>query len=263
VTIPFYLVDAFAEAPFTGNPAGVCLLSAQAPEDWMQKVAMEMNQAETAFVFPTGHEFSLRWFTPTSEVDLCGHATLASAKVLWESGLLELEKEAIFQTKSGELRCRLQGGQIAMDFPAEPAQPEDIPESLIGAFEGTPIWYGRNRMDVLIQLLDYDEVLNLQPSSNMLASIPTRGFIFTAQSKDPQYDFISRFFAPGVGVEEDAVTGSAHCCLAPFWAPKLGKADLVGYQASPRGGVVGMSLNGNRVLLSGKAQVVVKGELLA
>jgi len=224
---------------------------------------MEMNQAETAFVFPVGERFSLRWFTPNSEVDLCGHATLATAKALWESGLLEPSSEAIFQTKSGELRCRLKGDKICMDFPAEPARAEDMPESFVEAFKGTALWFGRNRMDILIELLDEDQVLNLNPDLHLLVGIPTRGFIFTAQSKNPQYDFVSRFFAPVVGVSEDPVTGSAHCCLAPYWAEKLGKKEMVGYQASKRGGVVGVSLNADRVLLSGKAQVVVKGQLLA
>lgn len=260
---PLYMVDAFADKPFTGNPAGVCILDGPVDNPWMQNVAMEMNQAETAFVYPLQEGFSLRWFTPTAEVDLCGHATLATAHVLWETLLLPHEKQAVFETKSGRLTCTRNRDVIEMDFPAEPAHAVDVEERVIESIEAHPVWFGKNRMDYLIELLDEDDVRNLKVDMSALADLEARGFIFTAPCRSTGADFVSRFFAPSVGVPEDSATGSAHCCLGPYWAEKLERDTLMGYQASARGALIGVSVNGDRVTLRGKAVTTVKGELVA
>ncbi|HZH98766.1 MAG TPA: PhzF family phenazine biosynthesis protein [Fimbriimonadaceae bacterium] len=260
---PIYLVDAFADGPFTGNPAGVCLLDGPAGEGWMQNAAAELNQAETAFVWPLDSGFSLRWFTPTVEVDLCGHATLASANVLWETDRLAPTAAAEFHTKSGLLVCTCAGGQIEMDFPAEPAVAIDIPEGLEQALGMQPLAAGLNRMDLLVQLGSEAEVKRLTPNLSAIQCMPYRGVIVTAASESPAYDFVSRFFAPAAGVPEDHATGSAHCCLGPWWAERLGRSDLVGYQASVRGAVIGVRLEGeSRVTLRGRARTVMRGDWL-
>jgi PhzF family phenazine biosynthesis protein len=259
--VPLFLVDAFADQPFSGNPAGVCLLDKAAEERWMQNLAMEMNQAETAFLYPENGAFKLRWFTPTSEVDLCGHATLASAHVLWESGRLPRGEAAVFETKSGFLTCTSSDEMIEMDFPAVPAESVNVHESLLEMIGAHPVWFGRNSMDYLVELLNEDDVYELELDLARLAEIETRGFIFTARCTSGKADFVSRFFAPAFGVPEDSVTGSAHCCLAPYWSEKLGKAELLGYQASRRGGFVGVRVAGDRVKLRGRAMTVVRGEV--
>jgi PhzF family phenazine biosynthesis protein len=261
VNVPLFLVDSFTDVPFKGNPAGVCLLDGPATNTWMQNVAMEMNQAETAFLFPQDSDYSLRWFTPNSEVDLCGHATLASAHVLWETGWLSENSEATFNTKSGTLTCKKQGNRIEMDFPAEPAEAVDFPERLLEKFEAHPVWFGRNRMDYLIELISEKDVIDLVVDLPALAKIDCRGFIFTAKASSSNCDFVSRFFAPAFGVPEDPVTGSAHCCLGPYWAEKLGKNEMIGYQASKRGGFVGVEVKGDRVALKGNAVTVFNTEI--
>lgn len=259
---PVIQVDAFAERAFLGNPAAVCVLDAPVSDDLMQQIAMEMNLSETAFLqHRDDGSWDLRWFTPTVEVDLCGHATLASAHVLWhEHGVGD--PELAFATRSGVLRARQQGDTIELNFPAIRGQAEDPPAGLLQALGATARTVIRNRMDWLVELESADAVRDLAPDMHQLASLSARGVIVTAASDDPRFDFISRFFGPGSGVPEDPVTGSAHCALAPFWADRLGRTSLTGYQASARGGVVGVVLEGDRVKLLGKAITVMRGELI-
>ena len=264
MTLPIFQVDAFTDRPFAGNPAGVCLLPAGSPfadEAWMQAVAREMNLSETAFLVPARDGFGLRWFTPAVEVDLCGHATLASAWVLFEQGLLAAGRTARFHTRSGLLSARLQEGWIELDFPAEPAAAAEAPKVLLEALAVKPLFVGRNRFDYLVEVDSEQIVRGLAPDLRRLAALRERGVMVTSRSDSPQYDFVSRFFAPGAGIDEDPVTGSAHCCLGPFWGDRLGKKELTGYQASARGGVVRVALAGERVLLYGQAVTVLRGEL--
>ncbi len=256
-----YQVDAFAEKLFSGNPAGVCILDGPADEQWMQNIAMEMNVSETAFLYKRDDGFDLRWFTPEVEVDLCGHATLASAHILWETGILDYECEAVFYSKSGRLTARKNGDFVMLNFPAEPESPTEVPCELKKAL-GVPFKYsGRNRMDYIVEVENEQTVRELQPDHRALKEVSTRGVIVTSRSDDPQYDFVSRFFVPGVGIDEDPVTGSAHCCLGPYWGKRLGKDALCAYQASCRGGVLKVTLDGDRVLIGGKAVTVFCAEL--
>lgn len=257
----FVQVDAFTDTPFTGNPAAVCILTGPGDEHWMQAVAREMNLAETAFLHPEGDGFRLRWFTPTVEVDLCGHATLAGAHVLWHDGYLTTRTEARFHTRSGQLRARNAGEWIELDFPAEPAVATEAPAELARALGVELLSVGRNRMDYLVELASEAEVRALRPDLRTLATLPVRGIIVTARSDSPDFDFVSRFFGPAAGVDEDPVTGSAHCALGPHWGSKLGSTGLVGYQASARGGVVRVRLVGDRAILGGQAVTVLAGEL--
>ncbi len=262
--LPFYQVDAFAERPFGGNPAAVVLLDAPAEADWMQAVGAEMNLAETAFVAP-GHDgaFGLRWFTPAVEVDLCGHATLAAAHALYESGRLGPQTPARFDTASGRLTVHRTPDALAMDFPATPPAQAEPPAGLAEALGTWPRWTGRTRFDLFAVLDDEAAVRSLQPDLAAIARLDGRGLIVTARADaGAGHDFVSRFFAPQSGVPEDPVTGSAHCALAPYWAGRLGRSELVGYQASVRGGRVGVRVDGDRVGLSGRAITVVRGELL-
>jgi len=259
-------VDAFTSTPFAGNPAAVCVLERPRDEKWMQDVAREMNLSETAFIVkhPSENEWLLRWFTPGAEVDLCGHATLASAHVLFEDGHVSRDEAIHFQTRSGRLSVRSSGGWLEMDFPAQPAQPAPPPTGLfeaLGLEHGAAVYTGYNASDWLIALDEPARVRALAPDMIRLAAIETRGVMVTAPSDDSKYDFISRFFAPAVGVPEDPVTGSAHCALAPYWADRLNKNELVGYQASARGGEVRARFEGSRVQLTGQAVIVLRGEL--
>ncbi len=255
-------VDAFTDQPFAGNPAAVCVLPGPRDARWMQNVAREMNLSETAFLYPEGDGFRLRWFTPAVEVDLCGHATLASAHVLWEEGYLAPEKPARFYTRSGLLTAERRGEWIELDFPAEPAAPASAPPQLIQALGVTPKYVGRNRFDYLIEVESEEVVRNLAPDFGLLRSVPMRGVMVTSRADSAPYDFVSRFFAPGAGVDEDPVTGSAHCCLGPFWRERFGKDEFVAYQASARGGVVRVRVAGERVYLGGQAVTVLRGELV-
>ncbi len=263
---PITQVDAFTSERYRGNPAAVCMLPAAAPSEWMQAVAREMNLSETAFVHPHGEAFDLRWFTPAVEVDLCGHATLGSAHVLWSEGHLPRERPAVFHTRSGVLTCVLEpdaaGDWIRMDFPVKRQVPADPPQGLLGALRATPTYLGRNEYDFLVEVETEAELRALRPNMGELAEADVRGVIVTARADDPTFDFVSRFFAPRVGVPEDPVTGSAHTCLGPFWAARLGKTDLLAYQASARGGVVRVGVRGERVLLGGQAVTVLRGTLL-
>ena len=262
MSVPIFQVDAFTAKPFAGNPAAVCLLKEEGEADWMQSVAAEMNLSETAFLTPQKNGFGLRWFTPKTEVDLCGHATLASAHVLWETGRLETNEVARFDTRSGELTAKQDEDWIELDFPVTRAEPVEPPPGLSDLIGSVPKFVGSSRFDLLIELADAVELHELEPDFVGLSHLPVRGFIATARSDMPEYDFLSRFFAPATGVQEDPVTGSAHCALAPYWAKKLGKMDMTACQASPRGGVVKVHLAGDRVKLRGQAVTVLRGELV-
>jgi len=255
-------VDAFTDQPFRGNPAGVCVLPGPRDDAWMQDVAREMNLSETAFLDPVRQdEFNLRWFTPSTEVALCGHATLASAHVLWEAGHLKPEQRARFHTKSGVLTAEHKGDWIELNFPAVRELPASVPPGLAEAL-GLKIKYlGKNKFDYLVEVESERTVRELAPDFTALKKIPVRGVSVTSRSDSPQFDFVSRFFAPGSGIDEDPVTGSAHCCLGPFWSGRLGKKEFVAYQASARGGTVRIRLNGERVILGGQAVTVLRGEL--
>ncbi len=257
-------VDAFASKAFEGNPAAVCVLPEPADAAWMQRVAREMNLSETAFlVRRKDGGFDLRWFTPGVEVDLCGHATLASAHVLWESGYLAPDAPAIFHTRSGRLTASSRDGWIEMDFPAEPDEPARGPDWLGDALGTEPVYVGRNRFDYLIEVDDEATVRRLDPDLRMLAELGPRGVMVTARAGTDGIDFVSRFFAPCTGIDEDPVTGSAHCCLGPYWQRRLGRDAFTAWQASARGGLVKVTVRGDRVLLSGQAITVLRGELLA
>ncbi len=254
-------VDAFTNKPFAGNPAAVCVLETARDAVWMQQVAREMNLAETAFLVRRSDGFDLRWFTPTVEVDLCGHATLASAHALWEEGHLAPHETAHFHTRSGLLTAQRQGDWIEMDFPAEPESPAAPEPELAVALGVTPLYVGKNRFDYLVAVTSEAVVRGLEPDLTLLRMISARGIIVTSRADGSEYDFVSRFFAPASGIDEDPVTGSAHCCLGPFWASRLDKNQLVGYQASARGGTVRVRVEGARAYLSGQAVTVLRGEL--
>lgn len=266
---PLYQVDAFTGRPFAGNPAAVCLLSGPRDAVWMQDVAREMNLSETAFLLRRPGNpgdprdgWGLRWFTPVVEVDLCGHATLASAHVLWETGALPAGETARFHSRSGLLTAEQKGEWIELDFPAMPAVAVEMPRGLAESLGTVPRWVGANGMDLLVELDSEADVRALAPDLRQLALIDARGVIATAAAERGPYDFVSRFFAPRAGVDEDPVTGSAHCALGPFWRDRLAKDELLGYQASARGGEVRVRVEGKRVKLGGQAVTVLRGELL-
>ena len=257
-------IDAFTDKPFAGNPAAVCLLERPAEERWMQSVAAEMNLSETAFLVPRGGDFDLRWFTPALEVALCGHATLASAHALWDVGLLRRDQPARFHTASGLLTVVSKGDWLEMDFPAEAPRAAAVPpEGLCQALGVTPVFVGGNRMDYLAEIASAQALRELSPDMAALKKLPVRGVIVTAASDMAGFDFLSRFFAPSAGIDEDPVTGSAHCCLGPYWQAKLGKAELSALQVSRRGGILGVRVAGERVFITGQAVTVFRGELVA
>jgi PhzF family phenazine biosynthesis protein len=257
-------VDAFTSAPYGGNPAGVCVLAQTRDDAWMQLVAREMNLAETAFVQPrSDQDFDLRWFTPTVEVDLCGHATLASAHVLWESGQLAAARTARFHTRSGLLTATRRGDWIELDFPATPDEPVDPPAGLVESLGVSARYVGRSRFDYLIEVDDEAAVVAVRPEFGRLKDVDARGAIVTSRASSPGVDFVSRYFAPAFGIDEDPATGSTHCCLGPFWSARTGKREFVAHQLSARRGVVHVAVDGDRVRLAGQAVTVLRGELLA
>jgi PhzF family phenazine biosynthesis protein len=263
----FYHVDAFTSEPYAGNPAVVCPLDGPADPAWMQHVASEMNVSETAFFYPLtdepgGHGFQLRWYTPTVEVDLCGHATLASAHVLREQGIVPVGAIARFQTASGLLTVEINDDLLRMDFPAELAEAVGTPEALIAGLGAQPVWVGRNRLDFVAELESAAIVRNLKPNLPLLADLPGRGVIVTAKSEQPGIDYECRVFGPKAGIPEDPATGSAQCALGPYWAAKLGKAELSVYQSSRRGGHLHVRPLGDRVIISGQAITTSSGNLL-
>ena len=262
---PVVQVDAFTSQPFAGNPAAVCVLARPRDESWMRSVAREMNLSETAFVVRHEKDWLLRWFTPAAEVDLCGHATLATAHVLFEDEHASTDEAVRFQTRSGRLTARSSGGWIEMDFPALPPSPRAAPAGLLAALgiePGDASYVGTNGSDWLIAIEDTARLRLLSPDMSRLAAVEARGIIVTTPSDDEKFDFMSRFFGPAVGIPEDPVTGSAHCCLAPYWADRLERNELAGWQASERGGEVRVRHEGSRVMLTGQAVTVMRGELL-
>lgn len=259
---PIYQVDAFTDQPFQGNPAAVCILPEPGDETWMQNVAREMNLSETAFLIQREDGFNLRWFTPTVEVELCGHATLASAHILWEAGYLAHDEKARFHTLSGLLTAEQKEEWIEMDFPSRPAVPFDPPTGLVEAIGAEPKFVGKNQYDYLVEVESEMVVRELRPDFGKLRQLGIRGVMITSTASSREFDFVSRFFAPGAGIDEDPVTGSAHCCLGPFWSQRLGVDKLVAYQASARGGVVRVRVDEERVYLGGQAVTVLHGKLI-
>jgi PhzF family phenazine biosynthesis protein len=262
-----YQVDAFTQTAFAGNPAGVCLLPDQRPDEWMLNLAREMNLSETAFLLPQGAGYSLRWFTPKTEVSLCGHATLASAHILWEERLVPESESIQFYTKSGTLPVRRTAGLIEMDFPARKVVPTDDNVQINHALGVAPTFTGRyvapNGDLYLLRVASDDIVKRIAPDFQELLATSARVVIVTSTSSDPTYDFVSRFFAPAIGINEDPVTGSAHCYLAPYWGAILQKTEMVAYQASGRTGVIRCTCMGERVWIGGNAKTIFRAELFA
>jgi PhzF family phenazine biosynthesis protein len=263
MALTIFQVDAFTSEAFAGNPAAVCLLPEPRDAVWMQRVASEMNLSETAFLVRQEDGYDLRWFTPALEVDLCGHATLASAHILWETGELEAYETARFHTRSGLLTASRAKDRIEMDFPATPAFAVTAPAVLVRALQITPRFVGKNVADYLVEVDSEAAVLGIRPDFGLLRELGVRGVMVTSASETEAFDFVSRFFAPGAGIDEDPVTGSAHSCLGPYWGERLGKQEMVAYQASARGGTVHIRLAGDRVILGGQAVTVLRAELLA
>ena len=261
--IRYFVVDAFTDRPFSGNPAAVVPLDQWRDDSWLQNVAMEMNLSETAFLVPNEQGYDLRWFTPKVEVDLCGHATIASALVLAHLGKLADGEDVAFSTRSGVLKASREGSRIQLDFPIlteEAHRPADRP-SHVTERDGPPCRAEQVRL--LIEVESEGVLRGIVPDFKGLAAVDCRGVIVTARSDDPRFDFVSRFFAPALGVDEDPVCGSAHCCLASYWGERLGKARMVGFQASPRGGIVHVEVRGERVMLGGEGVIFAIGEFAA
>jgi len=274
MTVSLAQVDAFTSTPFGGNPAAVCLLNAAADPAWMASVAKETAMPATAFVVPPagspehadGGAFGLRWFTVTAELELCGHGTLASAHVLYESGRVARTEAIAFQSRGGPLMARCSDGWIQLDFPAIVAEEIAAPPGLLSALGVDPArvgYVGRGRLDCIVEVANESIVRDLQPDLVRLRDVKARGVIVTSRSSSADRDFVSRFFAPSVGIGEDSVTGSAHCCLTPFWARRLGKTTFVAHQLSARGGVLKLALDAERVKIAGQAVTVLRGELLS
>jgi PhzF family phenazine biosynthesis protein len=259
--LPLFHVDAFTDRPFAGNPAAVCLLPSWIEDSWLQAVAREMNLSETAFLVKQPDHFDLRWVTPKVEVDLCGHATLASAHVLWQQGETT-SNEIRFSTRSGILKAVRQGDDIELDFPLNPEAEAQAPPGFLEALGVSAKYVGKSQFDYLVEVESEATLRGLAPDFKRLAMVPVRGIIVTSQSADSRFDFMSRFFAPGAGIDEDPVTGSAHCCLGDLWRKRLGKTEFVAFQASARGGVVKVRVTKERTFLGGKAVTVARGELL-
>jgi predicted PhzF superfamily epimerase YddE/YHI9 len=258
---PLAIVDAFTAEPFAGNPAAVCRLESWPADAWMQRVAAELRLSETAFLVPRPDGWGLRWFTPEVEVSLCGHATLASAHVLWSEAGADPAAPLVFATASGELRAVRRGGFIELDFPSRPVTRVTAPDGLAEALGAELAEVGRSADDLVVRLANEAAVRALAPDVRALRRLPVRGITVTAASADPDFDFVSRFFAPAVGVDEDPVTGSAHCALGPFWQERLGKSSFRAHQVSARGGVLAVRVEGERVVLGGRAVTVVSGVL--
>jgi PhzF family phenazine biosynthesis protein len=261
-----YQIDAFTDQPFHGNPACVCILDQPQDDAWMQSLSAEMNLSETAFVLKQSNGFGLRWFTPTKEVSLCGHATLASAHILWEDGCVPPAEKIEFHTLSGLLTIRKDGPWIEMDFPARLVSPADPNSELNQALGITPTHTSKRTVEkgaaYLLEVETEEIVRTMMPDFARLLATDARTVIVTSRSGDAAYDFVSRFFGPAIGINEDPVTGSAHCYLAPYWSARLNKHSLLGLQVSKRAGVVGCEWKGERILLRGQAVTIFKGELL-
>ena len=260
----FFQVDAFTGTPFAGNPAVVCLLNEPRDDRWLQHVAREMNVPTTAFLRWQKGGFDLRWFTPVVEIDLCGHATLASAHILWELEYLRPDEKANFYTLSGPLVAERRGDLVELNFPAQTVEAAGVPEHLVEALSIPMSYVGRSERKVYLVETDSEETVRaMKPDFIMLLQVPMRSVIVTSRGSTSGYDFVSRYFAPGLGIAEDAVTGSAHCALGPYWSKRLGQTSFGAYQASPRGGEIQLRVEGERVYLAGQAVTVSRGELLA
>jgi PhzF family phenazine biosynthesis protein len=258
-----YQVDAFTDEPFSGNPAAVCILEEQRPDSWMQDIAREMNLSETAFLLKQEDGYRLRWFTPETEVDLCGHATLASAHILWETDRLDTNDAAVFDTLSGILKARRSDAGIELDFPVVGVQPVTKPTGLDEALGVNSSRVFRSSFFYLVEVDSEETLRALRPDYGKLRSkSPDRAVIVTSRADSKSYDFVSRCFAPNVGIDEDPVTGSAHCCLAPYWSERFGRNELTAYQASARGGALRVRVEGDRVFISGRAVTVMRAELV-
>jgi PhzF family phenazine biosynthesis protein len=264
MSFPLYQINAFSENSFDGNPAAICILDEAKSTQWMQFVAAQMNLSETAFLEPQKNSYSLRWFTPTKEVDMCGHATLASAHCLWEQGYIDKSKTILFNTRGGELTACLQKGFIELNFPISLTTTINKPEKLVALLGIEPIFCGKFGNKHLFEVKTVQELLAIRPNFSALKSLPERGVSITCKAdKDSEYDFLSRYFAPWVGIEEDPVNGSSHCALAPYWAERIEDKPLIAYQASQRGGKLIVKVNGDRVKISGTAKTVLIAQLLA
>ncbi|OXM86484.1 PhzF family phenazine biosynthesis protein [Paenibacillus rigui] len=263
--IPIYTVDAFTSQAYSGNPAAVCILQSFPEEDtWLQSIAAEMNLSETAFLCATEKRgsYKLRWFTKQAEVELCGHATLASAHVLWETGAAYGLDKLHFHTLSGVLTARRLQDSIELNFPAEPPEPSSAPELLKQALGVEPVAVSRNRFDYIVEVASEQQVRELKPDFQLLKELPARGVLVTSRSDDPAYDITARCFFSPIGIDEDPVTGSAYCALAPYWRTKLGKSGMTAIQLSARTGVVKLQTVEDRVRIEGKAVIVIKGLLM-
>jgi len=261
--VDFFQVDSFTDKPYSGNPAAVCILNDNPTEEWMKFVAREMNLSETAFIVPkSDNSFDLKWFTPLKEVDLCGHATLAAAHILWEKNILKTNENVRFQTRSGLLTCKKINNRIEMDFPAEEVKDATAPDELIEGLKINPLYVGKNRFGYLVEVESEEIVNNLNPELDLLKKVDMLGVAVTSRSDSEKYDFVSRFFAPAYGIDEDPVTGSSHCCLAPYWSKKLGKNELDACQTSKRRGELSLRLVDDRVFIIGDAITVFEGKIL-
>jgi PhzF family phenazine biosynthesis protein len=257
MTVPLSHIDAFTDRPFAGNPAAVCILPSWKEDGWLQAVAREMNLSETAFLVKQPDHFDLRWSTPKLDLDLCGHATLASAHVLWQQGHATHD-EIRFSTRSGILKAIRHGDDIELDFPLKPEKEAEAPPGLLQALGISATYVGKSQFDYLVKVESEATLRGIAPDYKRLATVPVRGIIVTSKSADPRFDFVSRFFAPAAGVDEDPVTGSAHCCLGDFWRKRLGKTEFLAFQPSARGGVVKVRVMKDRAFLGGKAVTVAK-----
>ncbi|QGQ45801.1 PhzF family phenazine biosynthesis protein [Metabacillus sediminilitoris] len=255
------ILNTFSDQAFRGNPAAVCLLSEEKGSSWMQSIAKEMNLPVTAFINEFKSDYYLRWFTPSTEIPICGHGTLASSFFLWENGYVENEKVIAFQTKSGLLKAQFIDGWVQLEFPSNLEEKTIAPDLLISALGVEPTYVGKNKLDYLVEVESEDTVKNLIPNIDLISQLPVRGVIVTSKSNSNEYDFVSRFFSPAQGIIEDYVNGSSHCCLGPYWKNKLHKTDFIAYQASERGGILKVKLLGDKVLLSGKAVTIFEGKL--
>jgi len=262
MSVKIYHVDAFTAKAFKGNPAAVCVLEHPKIDTWMQNVAMEMNLSETAFLIRQGDGYNLRWFTPKVDVDLCGHGTLAGAHILFESGGVRHDTIIKFYTRSGPLTATLDDGWIELNFPSTPDEEVSAPDGLTVALGVEACHVGKTQFDYIVEVASEEIVKNLNPDFDALCRVQTRGIIVTSRAGSGEFDFVSRFFCPILGIREDPVTSSAHCCLGPYWAKKLNKKEFVAYQASERGGIIRIRVDGDRVYLSGQAVTVLKAELL-
>lgn len=255
------ILNTFTDQPFRGNPAAVCLLSEEKGSIWMQSIAKEMNLPVTAFIIDFKSEYYLRWFTPSTEIPICGHGTLASSFFLWENGYVEKGKVIAFQTKSGLLKAQFIDGWVQLEFPSNLEEKTIAPDLLISALGVEPTYVGKNKLDYLVEVESEDTVKNLKPNIDLISQLPVRGVIVTSKSNSNEYDFVSRFFSPAQGIIEDYVNGSSHCCLGPYWKNKLHKTDFLAYQASERGGILKVKILGDKVLLSGKAVTIFEGKV--